>query len=129
VRKEARLPVKIAVTALLAAAVGWLWIYNTFVQWQEYKYVVYLKGDYVPRFRIKYHRWPETLGGVEQDLQDRTDPARYAARIDDRLLATHRASRPALAILYLDAKTLRGRVKFSWFFGHSYDLVVRNRCL
>src|SRR5207253_7906143 len=91
----------------------------------EFRYVKYIQGEYLPRRWERDKRWPSTLGGVERDLEDLSEPRRHRGYAIENLLAIHRAARPVLAATRIDATSFKGTLTFKWSFGKSYEFESR----
>lgn len=122
--KPLRARLKIVAVVFVLGCIGvifYLWTAQR--RWEEARYVVFIRGDYMTRWKRETGNWPTTLNGVPGALEQWYGGGSAYAPDISRI---HEAARPRMVILARDSHTLRCRISFTWLLGGNYTISVED---
>ena len=101
----------------IAALGACLWLFVMQRRTEEFELLEFVEGDYIPDYYQKHHSLPRSLDGFDAFCQGDSENGQT-----ERVRVTSMNSKPALEIVLTDSRHYRGRMKFKWSFGSTWDM-------
>lgn len=111
---------------VVSALVLWLGVFYVSRRVEEFYYVAYLKGEYLPASMAKDGKWALSTSGVREDVQRRY-LERGMLQSGRLLLQVQQRGDPVLTVLQTSRDKLQGRIQFAWLMGGTYSIEVDAR--